>query len=1252
MANYRGNSRVGLREIGSLILLCLSALVIVGLYLPAEFSGAMGAFTVTAARGLFGSLYHILPLSFIAVSVINFFPKKVSLTKALLLHAFIFVVLSAALYQHFTLSHVNFIQQVEQLTQYLRHTMGDKLFLDNSLVRVTTSLNLLWQAGVNPEAYPLLNGVAPAGLVGGFFALAFYELFGSVAAKIVLTVLLLGELRILFGFSIFYWLGEIKDAALKSHNNIKEAFRETMQLARERQLERAAIEERELLALQAAYEGAYASDDSAEFGDVPADADEQFEKLTYAAYEDVLADEASYTSESRQELEPVNYVSAMNTADNTSVAVANVPTFSTGFTFTNKAEIHNFQDLSVPAPVERLRHEVSSEVDELTRKTAMKEQTSEQGMHGDDSEFIKPSQAFEPHLIDIASWQQKERALNDSMASAQFRTAAAIKDDNFGLIRKHDGIGIADEAGAASNFVKGREGKGDNLRFNGIDGGADYISNNFNTDEPGPWRSPLNFVTNEEPDILNQLRDNKLLNNRHANAAETAALAREYQVLSTSSLQPQYSQVVNNDVSPFQLDDSSKEYNFNAFDIVAAKEATIPDFVSPVSSLSEYRLPSVNSTQAATSANSELALEFEEVAGVAEAARTFGVRAAVEGSGEPAGMQLASSLASIDKNNAGTVNAGVLTETETSSIRTEAEVTPWQTQAVFKEAAADISAKNSDSKRAFEVVADLDLAQKHDKDKPQALKTAAQVNTCSENSDKDNSLLKACLQKERTEAEYLRSQKPPYIYPTTALLTEVPRPNNSASEGVIRELANKLEFTLKSFGVDAEVINITTGPTITRFELSPGVGVKVSKIVNLADDIALSLAATGVRIEAPIPGKSAIGIEIPNKDKRIVDLRSLLEDASWSENNKALKVALGRDIPGQPLIADLADMTHVLVAGATGSGKSICINSVLISLLYHCHPEDLQLIMVDPKVVELSIYNGIPHLMAPVVTDPKKAAQSLNWACVEMGRRYELLAKAGVRDIKSYNEYVAKQGGFQAARANADGQMVYEVIEKLPYLVIIIDELADLMMTTPQEVEDAINRIAAKGRACGIHLILATQRPSVDVITGVIKANVPSRIAFAVSSQVDSRTILDGSGAEKLLGKGDMLYNPRAAIKPVRAQGAFISDSDVEAVVHFIRENNRAYCKDEDVDIFVDKQKQAADNRDKSEEQDELFNQAVETIIEAGYASVSILQRRLNIGYPRAGRLIDSLEKAGLIGPANGSKPREVRIDAATWYGE
>lgn len=506
--------------------------------------------------------------------------------------------------------------------------------------------------------------------------------------------------------------------------------------------------------------------------------------------------------------------------------------------------------------------------------------------------------------------------------------------------------------------------------------------------------------------------------------------------------------------------------------------------------------------------------------------------------------------------------------------------------------------------------------------------------------DRKDSLLKQAALDELTRKP--DSPRKPYIYPDLDLLTPVQNNRNNNSEAEIRALADKLEFTLKSFGVDAEVINITTGPTITRFELSPGVGVKVSKIVNLNDDIALSLAATGVRIEAPIPGKSAIGIEIPNKDKRIVDLRSILAGNDWKNNNKPLKVALGRDIPGQPIVADLADMTHTLIAGATGSGKSICINAILISLLYHCHPKDLKLIMVDPKVVELSVYNGIPHLLVPVVTDPKKAAEALNWACVEMGRRYELLARAAVRDIKSYNEYVAKNQGVRKTVKQTDGQMVYEVMEHMPYLVVIIDELADLMMTAPQEVEDAINRIAAKGRACGIHLILATQRPSVDVITGVIKANVPSRIAFAVSSQVDSRTILDGSGAEKLLGKGDMLYNPRGAIKPLRGQGAFISDQDVEAVVDFLKEADADYVT-EPVDIFTSQNNGTGDNSTDND-RDELFDAAVEIIMEAGYASVSILQRRLNIGYPRAGRLIDSLERAGIIGPANGSKPREIRI--------
>lgn len=450
-------------------------------------------------------------------------------------------------------------------------------------------------------------------------------------------------------------------------------------------------------------------------------------------------------------------------------------------------------------------------------------------------------------------------------------------------------------------------------------------------------------------------------------------------------------------------------------------------------------------------------------------------------------------------------------------------------------------------------------------------------------------------------------------------------------------LGEKLEQTLESFGVQARVIHVTTGPTITRFELAPGPGVKVSKIVNLADDIALSLAAVGVRIEAPIPGKSAIGIEISNKETAIVGLRNILEEERASPHKQPLMVALGRDIPGAPTYSDLSKMPHLLIAGATGSGKSICINVILMNILFRAKPDEVKLLLVDPKVVELSIYNGIPHLLAPVVTDPKKAANTLNWAVAEMTRRYGLFAQFRVRDLQSYN---------QRARERDK--------EVLPLIVLIIDELSDLMVTSAREVEEAIARLTAMARAAGIHLVIATQRPSVDVITGVIKANMPSRIAFAVTSQVDSRTILDQGGAEKLLGKGDMLYYPQSASKPIRGQGAFVSEDEVETVVGFITAQGIGGYDKEVAEKIVSttpggrtEDQVAADKVDEAE--DELLNEAVDIVLDAGYASVSILQRRLSVGYPRAARLIDTMEQLGYIGPFEGSKPRKVIITHMEW---
>ena len=444
------------------------------------------------------------------------------------------------------------------------------------------------------------------------------------------------------------------------------------------------------------------------------------------------------------------------------------------------------------------------------------------------------------------------------------------------------------------------------------------------------------------------------------------------------------------------------------------------------------------------------------------------------------------------------------------------------------------------------------------------------------------------------------------------------------------EDAVTLEETLKSFGVTAKVINITRGPTVTRYELQPSAGVKVSKIVNLADDIALNLAAQGIRIEAPIPGKAAIGIEVPNKEITTVQLREVIESAEFKQHPSKLAFALGKDISGSCSVGDISKMPHMLIAGATGSGKSVCINCLIISLLYKASPDEVKLLMIDPKVVELGVYNGIPHLLIPVVTDPKKAAGALNWAVQEMVNRYKLFADRSVRDIKSYNELL---------KANGEEGI-------LPEIVIIIDELADLMMVAPNEVEDAICRLAQMARAAGMHLVIATQRPSVDVITGLIKANIPSRISFAVSSQVDSRTILDMAGAEKLLGKGDMLYYPVGKPKPVRLQGAFVSEKEVERVVEFLKSRGSVNYDDDIIEEINSGSEPSEDNFDDT---DELLPQVIEMVVEAGQASVSLVQRKFKVGYARAARIIDQMEERGIIGGYEGSKPRQLLITKQQW---
>ena len=460
-----------------------------------------------------------------------------------------------------------------------------------------------------------------------------------------------------------------------------------------------------------------------------------------------------------------------------------------------------------------------------------------------------------------------------------------------------------------------------------------------------------------------------------------------------------------------------------------------------------------------------------------------------------------------------------------------------------------------------------------------------------------------------------------YIFPPVELLRENTYQPSLSSRAQILENSKKLEETLQSFGVAARVVEVSKGPTVTRYELSPGAGVKVSKISGLADDLALNLAAAGIRIEAPIPGKAVVGIEIPNKETQAVFLREVIDDdAFWASSSK-LSFAMGKDIAGNIVVSDIAKMPHLLIAGSTGAGKSVCINTLITSIIYKASPAEVKLLMIDPKVVELSIYNGIPHLLIPVVTDPKKASGALAWGVREMDERYEKFAQAKVRDLAGFNAYLAAEG------ENA-----------LPQVVIIIDELADLMMTCGKEVEESICRLAQKARAAGIHLIIATQRPSVDVITGLIKANVPSRLAFAVSSGTDSRTILDMTGAEKLLGKGDMLFSPVGLSKPRRIQGSFISDKEVENIVNFIKQDGAASYDE----AMIEKITSAPEGGETSGDSDPLIEEAIAFIVEREKASTSMLQRRFRIGYNRAARMMEELVARGLVGPEDGAKPRKV----------
>lgn len=450
----------------------------------------------------------------------------------------------------------------------------------------------------------------------------------------------------------------------------------------------------------------------------------------------------------------------------------------------------------------------------------------------------------------------------------------------------------------------------------------------------------------------------------------------------------------------------------------------------------------------------------------------------------------------------------------------------------------------------------------------------------------------------------------------------------------VTDTATKLQKTLYSFGVSAKVENVSVGPSITRYELKPAEGVRVNKIANLADDIALSLAAETIRIEAPIPGKQAVGIEIPNKEKEIVHLRDIIDSNEFKKAKSKLSFALGKNAAGEAVVTDIAKMPHVLIAGSTGSGKSVCINTLITSIIYKSKPSEVKLVMIDPKVVELSVYNGIPHLLIPVVTDPKKAAGALSWAVQEMVNRYHLFAEKNVRDIEGYNETLEKEG--------TEG--------KLPQIVIIIDELADLMMVAKNDVEDAICRLAQMARAAGMHLVIATQRPSVDVITGIIKANIASRISFAVTSQVDSRTILDSAGAEKLLGKGDMLFFPTGVLKPIRIQGAFVSDGEVEKIVSFLKANGGpTYSEDvlEKIERANSTDKELDEQDD--DETDPFLMEAIDTVVDLGQASASFIQRRFKVGYARAGRIIDQMEARGIISGYEGSKPRQVLVSKEQW---
>lgn len=482
-----------------------------------------------------------------------------------------------------------------------------------------------------------------------------------------------------------------------------------------------------------------------------------------------------------------------------------------------------------------------------------------------------------------------------------------------------------------------------------------------------------------------------------------------------------------------------------------------------------------------------------------------------------------------------------------------------------------------------------------------------------------------------------------YCFPPVSMLAVSPQGNPSQETEELQTNGRILVDTLKSFGVQTKILDICRGPAVTRYEIQPAAGVKISKITNLSDDLALNLAATGVRIEAPIPGKAAVGIEVPNKSRSTVRMRDLVESNSFQSSKSKLSVALGRDIAGQPVVADLAKMPHLLIAGTTGSGKSVCINSLIISMLYKASPDEVRFLMIDPKAVELTEYNGMPHMLVPVVTDPRKASGALGWAVSEMMKRYKIFSECNVRNLKGYNS-LAESQNYQ----DENGQPM----PAMPQIVIIIDELADLMMAAPKEVEDSICRLAQLARAAGMHLVVATQRPSVDVVTGLIKANIPSRIALTVSNAVDSRTILDAGGAEKLLGNGDMLFAPVGVTKPLRVQGCYVTDEEISSIVEFVKKTK---TMEYDAKVIEEIERNAAseskgdDSSDNEGGGDPMIEEAIKCVVEAGQASTSLLQRRLRLGYARAGRLIDEMEQLGVVGPHEGSKPRQVLMTYAQW---